>query len=277
MPTPLYQTSFLLQLTSPHMHDGRKALAGSHLIRDTQWTLDGNNKNARDKNKPFGDFYKGAYDGEYGPYTSSAVRQAKWFLGYPDKEVNDVAGPVLQGYLRGEKKIPLTYVARRNLRLKKAQQADTVREHAFAKAVTKIGVNENPPYSNRVEFSYWYGIIGAWCAMFVTWSYVLGGTKRLQKGNRYAYVPYIADDARAGRNGLHLTADPVRGDIVCFQTHGWVPNHTGLFDHWIDRARGIFATVEGNTSQSVFDDGGEVMRRTRYKSQVAAFVRVVEP
>lgn len=273
---PIYKV-VTLTLTSPHMKDGRGALKGSHMIRDLQYLLNNNSKNARNKDKSFGDYYGGSLDGEYGPYTASAVRLTKHFLGYPTSEVNEVAGPVLEAYLRGEKKLPLTYVTRRNLRLKQAQKMDTVREKAFAEAVTKLGVHESPPFSNRVEFGYWYGIIGAWCAMFVTWSYVLGGSKRLVRGQRYAYVPYIRDDAAAGRNGLHLTTNPVRGDIVCFQTAGHsTPNHTGLFDHWIDRSRGTFATVEGNTGISSFDNGGAVERGVRYTYMVAAFVRVVE-
>lgn len=276
MPTlPLYKRVTLI-LASPHMKDGRGILKNAHLIRDSQFLLQ-NNKNLR-TGKPFGEYYKsGSLDGEYGPYTAAGAYHAKWFLGYPKSSCDHVFGPTLQMYLRGEKKIPLTYVARRNARLKDAEKLNTVREKAFRAAATKIGVHESPAGSNIVEFSRWYGIIGSWCAMFVTWCYVLSGTKRLRRGSRYAYVPYIRDDARAGRNGLTLTTNPVRGDIVCYQFPGFsVPDHTGLFDHWIDRNAGTFATIEGNTSLTSQDNGGEVMRRTRHKSQVAAFVRVVE-
>lgn len=276
--TPLWETKFLLTLTSPHMHDGRGALKGSKLIRDTQWLLDGNNKNARDKNKPFGDFYKGTYDGDYGPYTGSAVRQAKWFLGYPDKEVNTVIGPVLQSYLRGKTKIPLSYVVRRNLRLKKAKDAATVREAAYKRALTQLGVKENPAGSNRVLYSYWYGIIGSWCAMFVTWNFVYSLSKRFKRGSYYAYVPYIVDDARAGRNGLHLTSNPVRGDVVCFDwNRDGTADHTGIFEAWTDRVNGRFTSIEGNTSGRDWSNGGEVLRQSRFTYQVQAFVHVLEP
>ena len=275
--TPLYKT-FTLKLVSPHMKDGRGPLKGTHLIRDLQYMLHGASKNARNKNKSWGEFYKVSLDGEYGPVTASAVHLAKWLLGYPTKEVNSVAGPVLQAYLRGEKKIPLTYVARRNARLRAMAAADTIRIKAAAKAATQIGVHESPFGSNRVLYSQWYGIIGSWCAMFVTWCNVMVGGKRFQKGNRYAYVPYVVADARAGRNGLHLTSAPQRGDLVCYDwTHDGTADHIGYFDAWIDEVAGTFHAIEGNTSAGNFSNGGAVERTTRYRYQVQAFVRVVEP
>lgn len=275
MAIPLYKR-VIIQLTTPHMRDGRGVLKGGHLVRDTQYLL-GNNKNKR-TGKPFGDYYNGRLDSEYGPYTASAVRIAKYYLGYPSKEVNSIAGPVFQAYLRGTDKIPLSYNVRRASRLKAAKTAATIREAAFTKAVSQVGTKESPAYSNRVLYSNWYGIIGSWCAMFITWCFVQVGSKRFSKGSRYAYVPYVYSDARYGRNGLHLTTNPVRGDLVVYQFPGFSePDHIGIFDRWVNRTRGEFATVEGNTSLSSNDNGGEVMRRTRYTFQVKGFVHVLEP
>jgi len=276
MALPLYKTA-ILKITTPHMRDGAGLLKGSHLIRDTQYLLNDNSTNKR-TGKSFGDHYAGRLDGEYGPYTASAVRMMKWYMGYPSNEVNSVAGPTFQAYLRGDEKIPLTYNVRRNSRLKAAKEATTIRQKAFAKGVSQVGTKESPAFSNRVLYSEWYGIIGPWCAMFITWCFVQVGSKRFQRASRYAYVPFVYADAKYGRNGLHLTTNPAQGDLVVFQLPGhYEPNHIGIFDRWVDRTHGVFATVEGNTGSVSFDNGGEVLRNTRYTWQVKGFVHVLEP
>lgn len=114
--------------------------------------------------------------------------------------------------------------------------------------------------------------------MFTTWCFKEAGSKRFEQGHRYAYVPFIVDDARAGRNGLHLTNDPIKGDLVCYDWNDdGEADHVGFFDHWLDRSAGTFATVEGNTSMTNQSNGGAVMQRQRSKSDVQAFVRVLEP
>lgn len=164
------------------------------------------------------------------------------------------------------------------------EQRGSVRMAALSRAKSQIGVKESPAGSNKVKFSDWYGMIGPWCAMFATWCYELGA-KDLNKdspsffrGQRWAYVPYIVSDARAGRNGLRTTDDPVPGDLVCFDwAADTVYDHVGLFEKWIVGA-GDFQSLEGNTSVGNDSNGGEVMRRTRNKTrQRTVFVRVAEP
>jgi len=66
--------------------------------------------------------------------------------------------------------------------------------------------------------------------------------------------------ARANLYGLSVTSNPEPGDIVVY-THG--QGHIGLFDKWINRVRGEFQTVEGNTSFGSDSNGGQVMVRQR--------------
>jgi len=146
------------------------------------------------------------------------------------------------------------------------------------KAVAELGTKESPPNSNQCPYSQWYGMIGPWCAMFCTWSDQTGAkpTKSFARGSKYAYVPYIVQDARMGYNGLSITSEPKPGDLVCFD---WDWNgefdHIGLFEKWIDGDS--FSAIEGNTSNSDNSNGGEVMRRTRHRySQDTVFVRVKE-
>ena len=115
-----------------------------------------------------------------------------------------------------------------------------VRLAALEMARGELGEAEAPPGSNHNPYGVWYGMDGQpWCAMFVTWAYELGADElgadspAFVRGSRYAYVPYIVGDARAGRYGLSTTDDPIPGDVVCFD---WELNgehdHVGLFERW---------------------------------------------
>jgi len=156
---------------------------------------------------------------------------------------------------------------------------DTLRVSALELATEEIGVKEYPPGSNVCPYSQWYGMTGPWCAMFCTWAFeTAGGSPSFIQGQRYAYVPYLVADARAARYGLTTTDDPIPGDLVAYD---WDWNgeydHIGLFERWTDSG-GRFTAVEGNTSTSNDSNGGEVMRRTRDRSeQGTVFVRVAEP
>jgi hypothetical protein len=145
------------------------------------------------------------------------------------------------------------------------------------KSLPEIGTEESPPNSNQCKYTSWYGMIGPWCAMFVTWCDQLSGSpsKSFSKGVEYAYVPYIVSDARLGYNGLSITSDPKPGDLVCFDWD-WDGeyDHIGLFEKWSPSSP-TFTAIEGNTSVDNNSNGGEVMRRTRNKnSQGTVFVRV---
>jgi cell wall-associated NlpC family hydrolase len=98
-----------LQLTNPHLK-GPEATEAQQLLADN----------------PYGNFQPGAVDGEFGPMTAAATKQAKWALGYPAKACDGAFGPHLAGFLRG-KPLPPTYQARRNQRLKHAAGQASVR------------------------------------------------------------------------------------------------------------------------------------------------------
>ena len=151
----------------------------------------------------------------------------------------------------------------------------TLRQAALDKAISQIGVKEQPADSNHVKYCDWYGMVGPWCAIFATWCYeTCGDADAFVKGSRYAYVPYLVGDARAGRYGLAVTDDPLPGDLVCYD---WAfdgeYDHVGLFEKWI--SGGNFYAVEGNTSTSNDSNGGQVMRRSRNRAaQATTFIRV---
>ena len=161
-------------------------------------------------------------------------------------------------------------------------QSKTNRQLALQEAIKWLGTKESPFGSNRCKFTDWYGMVGPWCAMFQTYSWVTAAQSvgkecpSFARSSYYAYVPYIVNDARNKRRGLSVTTSPLPGDLVCYD---W--GRDGMFDHI-----GIFESgdanawnaIEGNTSTSSNSNGGEVMRRgRRSRDGAVVFVRVAEP
>lgn len=217
----------------------------------------------------------GKIDGVYGEQTARATAQAKYKIGYAERNINKVYGPDLHAFLTGRKKPTLLMQRRAKQR---ANKPNTFREKALEIAVSFEGVKEHPANSNITQFSKWYGMIGPWCAMFVTYCFVEAGSKSFKKGERWAYCPYMVSAARAQRNGLTVVPkDKVKpGDIAMFDWQGdGVSDHVGIVVT-SPNTKGAFRCVEGNTSLGNNSDGGQVMIRDRKTSQVICFIRVVE-
>lgn len=247
-----------LLLTSPHMHGDP--------VKRAQYIMNGNNVFKQD-------YYRGELDSDYGEMTAQAAYRAHFWAGFTLPECQKVGrfyGEVLDGILTGAIKLDKKRSALRGVRMRAAQEGPPMRVKAFNHFLTHLGETEHPPYSNRSYATAWYGMVGAWCAMSVTESYVSVGSKAFVKGQRWAYVPFMESAAREGRNFLTITLDPQQGDPVCFDwDDDGVSDHVGEFDHWINRAAGTFATLEGNTSAASNSNGGIVMRRERSLSDVS--------
>lgn len=218
-------------------------------------------------------YWVGKIDGIWGEISGRAASDAKYKLGYKLKNITPSYGPYLEDYLTGAKRRTPAMVYRANQRAKKKPLGK-----AMVDIATKyVGIKENPPGSNRVMFSEWYGIIGPWCAMFITYVAIEAGSKAFVRGSRWAYCPFMLADARENKGiTIVTTAQANQGDIALFDWTGdGIADHVGFVTTPVDK-NGNFQTIEGNTSTSSDSDGGQVQRRTRNISSVAAFVRVVE-
>jgi hypothetical protein len=77
---------------------------------------------------------------------------------------------------------------------------------------------------------------------------------------------------------LHATGmwkgrtEPLPGDIAIYNWHGGLPDHIGIVEEYL--GGGKFNAIEGNTGIGNDANGGEVMRRQRYFSDVNGFGRV---
>lgn len=206
-------------------------------------------------------------DGEYGPMTAQAVYRAQFWLGFPRPD--QLAGRRFSDYLTGAAK-PTPEMRARVAARKKAAKEASFRKDAVKLAKSKVGTIETPV--NIQEFGKWYGMNGVpWCAIFVSWCFANSGSKSFSRRSRWAYVPYVLNEAHAARNGLTITRAPVAGDLVLFD---W--DSDGVCDHiGIVEKPSPLVTIEGNTSPTDNSNGGQVMRRTdRSASDIAAFVHV---
>lgn len=126
----------------------------------------------------------------------------------------------------------------------------------LAVARSQLGQSENPPYSNRVKFSDWYGLVGPWCDMFVSWCGAMSGNG--DAIGKFAYTPsHEAWFRSRGREVPVRDAQP--GDIVFFNFIGRT-SHVGIVE--ANRGDGL-VTIEGNTNGGGSRDGGSVMRHFR--------------
>ena len=86
-----------------------------------------------------------------------------------------------------------------------------------------------------------------------------------------AYVPTTEAWLRA--TGMWVgRSTPAPGDIAIYNWDGGVADHIGIVE--ADLGGGTFNAIEGNTSVGNDSNGGIVMRRLRYASQVTGFGRV---
>ena len=227
---------------------------------------------------PFGQsYYRGEIDGEFGPLTASASKDAKFWLGYEPANVTQGYGVPLHEILRGEVDLSAPMLKRRKARLARPPEK-RLREDMLKVATGQIGTEESPSGSNRVKYTVWYGMGNvAWCFIFVTWCGEQVGLTAFDRGSRWAYCPFGVADALEGRNGLRArgrSEAPQPGDIVLydFGYANQVARHVGIFEKG---TRKEFTAIEGNTSLTSDDNGGKVMRRERTESQVRLFAYAV--
>jgi hypothetical protein len=211
----------------------------------------------------------GSLDGEYGAATSAAVTAYQRDNGL---EADGVVGPETRKALGGKRAPKKQQPIRR--------KPGRYGELALAEALRHIGKKEKPMNSNRTQFGRWFGVDGVpWCAIFVSYCFQHGAdyavAKRFRGAGVYSkgctYVPTVEAWLRVTGQWRGRTT-PRPGDIAIFNWDGGVPDHIGIVESYL--GGGKFSCIEGNTSFGNNSNGGQVMRRTRYVSQVNGFGRV---
>lgn len=144
------------------------------------------------------------------------------------------------------------------------------------KALSYVGTYDNG--NNNVVFNtHFYGtsVSGSaypWCCAFV-WDIfrMCGASQLFNGGQKTAYCPTVLNWGR--NNGLTVDKSQGKyGDIVLFDWNGdGIADHIGLII--AKNADGSYTTVEGNTANSNYSNGGYVLKMTRYQYQIIGIVR----
>lgn len=104
-----------------------------------------------------------------------------------------------------------------------------------------IGTAERPAGSNQADpVTSWYPMVGAWCAMTVSYALANSGHPPHVK---FAWCPTGVAKFRSGEWGT-FHHDPQPGDLVFYSFKGQRPDHVGMVESV--GAGGTFTTIEGN-------------------------------
>lgn len=191
-------------------------------------------------------------DGEFGPLTAAAVQRAKYWLGYRGENIEPVAGQMFTDWLSGVVPLTAEQSARRKRRLapKPQDAADALRLRALEIIKGEIGTLEKPVNSDHIKYNEWWGWGNvAYCVIGVSWAWVKAGSKAFVRGSRWANTDAMLEDARRGRNGLHLTNEPEPGcpGVIDWQGHS-DPDHAITFVR--DNGDGTCQTIEFNSRKN---------------------------
>jgi hypothetical protein len=249
----------LVALTSPPMR-------GEH-VRELQLML---------RHNPYGTFEPGQVEGVYDEQTSAATRRAKYWLGYPEQQIDETADAELRALLAGEAELPPAWKATRGRRLRRAEHT-LLWDAALQVAREQLGRREDPPGSRRTPYAQWYGLLCPWSMLFPCFCYAQAGSRAFAPGSRYAYAPYLLEDARRGHNFLSLTLEPLRGDLALLDADGdGQPDRLAFFDGWErEHEPDRFDAIEGDVGyEGELNGEGAVARTKRERAAAIAFVHV---
>jgi hypothetical protein len=228
------------------------------------------------RHNPYGTFEPGQVEGVFDEHTAAAARRAKYWLGYPESQIDETADSRLHALLAGAENLPSAWRATRTRRLRRAEET-MLWDAALDVAREQIGRREDPAGSKRTPYTLWFGVLCPWSMVFPCFCYAQAGSRAFVPMVRYAYAPYMYDDARRGHNFLSLTDDPLRGDLALLDAdHDGVPDRLAMFDgfeheHEPDR----FHAIEGDVGvDGSLTSEGAVARTMRVPEDVTAFIHV---
>jgi hypothetical protein len=261
-PTRPARTPRIFRLESPAMR-GRDVAAFQWLLNErfAAWNID----------------KRIDVDGEYGPITRRAARQAVYALGISGTELAHGVTPQLRTKLRRpSRRTPdeLAHATRRRGWVARLRRQHEGRGAAAALAYARkhLGVVESPPSTNRGPLiDRWNRATGTstgspWCGNFANACLMAAG---FPPEPWLKLCSAIEGNAKAAKGGWHWTTSPRPGDLVLF-TVGGAANHVGIVEAV---GRGAVVTIEGNTHKDYdpgrFWEGYGVFRRHHAAGQSA--------
>lgn len=139
------------------------------------------------------------------------------------------------------------------------------KDKVLARARSQLGITESPMGSNRTKYTSWYGMVGPWCAMFVSWVFHQEGLPLPATTSLgFAYTP---SGAAWFKKQDRWTTKPAPGHVVFFDFIGRI-SHVGIVESV--RSDGSIVCIEGNTDEAGGRTGGKVMRKVR-RSRIVGY------
>lgn len=166
---------------------------------------------------------------------------------------------------RGRRGVVTKKLAKLARKLRRQLSRRSGPDKALRAAKKDNGKHEEPPGSNWgpwvskvIRFTGYSGPV-YWCGCAACWWTVKKAGGEAPSRIRRGYAGYIADDARAGVNGLRQVASPVKGGYATLWGYEHIVMTTGRV------SADNFETWEGNTSASdgSQSNGGEVANKWR--------------
>lgn len=150
--------------------------------------------------------------------------------------------------------------------------AKQIIEKACSYIGTYDGGNNNVIFNTHYYGNMVSGQAYPWCCAFV-WDIfrMCGASELFCDGLKTAYCPTVMNWGISKRLTVSKSNGKC-GDIVLFDWNGdGVADHIGLIIS--KNTDGSYTTVEGNTANSNYSNGGYVLKMTRYQSQIIGIIR----
>ncbi len=198
-----------------------------------------------------------AVDGKMGPLTCQAVQTVKFWAGYSADDLKPIAGDLLIGYLKGKAITPAMRLRRtKRIAAAKAEALKTpLRKKILAEAKQDVGIVEKQP--NIIKYNEWWNGQAdhePYCVRAGSYWAAKAGCSHVKRGVRWQGTDTLLEDAKARRNGVHLTSDPEPGNgfVIDFSGHS-DPDHFGIYVE--DGTGGQFRSLEANATLSSGQQG----------------------
>ena len=143
----------------------------------------------------------------------------------------------------------------------------------IAKAKSQVGTKENPSGSNKVKYNTEYygravsGSAYPWCCAFIWWLFKACNASDLFYGGKKTASCTTLMNYYKSKGQFSKT--PKVGSLVFFNWgKGTAAKHIGIVTKVNS---GSIVTIEGKTAIGNDSNGGEVMERTRYPSQILGY------
>ena len=144
----------------------------------------------------------------------------------------------------------------------------------LAKARGEIGTKEQPRGSNKVKYNTAYygreisGSAYPWCCAFIWWLFrECGASPLFFGGKKTASCTTLMEFYK--KQGQFSKKDAKVGSLVFYNWgKGTTAKHIGIVT---EVGNGYIKAIEGNTGIGNDSNGGEVMERTRYASQILGY------